>query len=319
MNRSFLPYLAAALAVLFWSHAFVSIKYCLDYGVTPFELVILRHIPAALVFFVYLAVTGKIRLLKDMLLASPGAVIIGAMTTVAAYHFPLNWGAARIPAGITSLIVGMGPVFAFLLALTFLKERSKWFRFAGTIVAFSGLYVCVRFGSGKALDLQSAYWMGILGTLLAAAMAGTNIVSIRYLSERYGAVPTTSTLVIIGTLPLLPLVSGDLVQKLPGLPWDFWVVDLFLGLGCTATAYLVWAYGLSKVEASRLSAAIYVVPVLGFVWAWVYRDEAITLWIVLGAAMVMAGVILTNWRGRREKKTRPEQQETEPRRGVVEV
>ena len=298
MNRSILPYAAGALAVLLWSHAFVSIKFCQEFGVTPFELVVLRHVPAAILYFGYLAFTGKIRLLKDMTAASPGVVIVGALSTVVAYHLPLNWGAERIPAGITSLIVGMGPVFAFLLAITFLKEQPRWLRFAGMVLAFCGLYVCVRYGSGGSFDLEGSYWLGALSVLLAAVVAGSNIVSIRYLSPKYGPVSTTSALVVLGTAPLLPFVSGDLLTRLPTFPAEFWAVDLFLGLGCTATAYLVWAYGLGQVEASRLSAFIYVVPILGLVWAWVYRDEQITLWIAIGAAMVLAGIILTNWRGR---------------------
>jgi drug/metabolite transporter (DMT)-like permease len=286
-----LPYIEAFISVLFWSHAFVSIKYCLQ-SVTPLELVLLRHFPAMLVYLTYLAVTGSLRIIPDILRESPFAVIVGALSAVVAYHLPLNWGASHIPAGTTSLIVGTGPLFAFIFATMFIGEKRTWTKFLGIVVAFGGLYVCVAHAAGK--EIAVTYWAGAASVLLGAAVAGSNIAAYRHLAQKYGAIKTTSTTIVLGTLPAFFFASPDLIRKLPDLSWQFWAVDLFLGLGCTASAYLLWSDGLSRVEASRLSAFIYLVPLMGLIWAWVYLDEPVTLWIVLGAAMIISGVAITN-------------------------
>ena len=50
-------------------------------------------------------------------------------------------------------------------------------------------------------------------------------------------------------------------------------------------------------EASRLSVFIYLVPTLGMIWGFVYLDEPITLWIILGAAMILIGVWINEQEG----------------------
>ena len=70
MNRSIRPYIYATLSVVFWSHAFVSIKYLL-HSVTPLELVIMRHIPAALAFTIYLGIKGDLKIVPKLLRAHP--------------------------------------------------------------------------------------------------------------------------------------------------------------------------------------------------------------------------------------------------------
>jgi len=276
---------------VFWSHAFVSIKYCLN-SVTPIELVILRHIPAALAFAVYLGVKGQLRVIPEIVRSHPIQVVLAALSAVAAYHFPLNWGGQYITAGAMSLIVGTGPIFTFLLASAFLREPPTWYKQVGIVLAFAGLYVCVRYAGGKAIGVE--YWVGAAVVLIAPIVAGINMTSVRYISSRQGAIRTTSSMIILGTLPMLFFITPELVDKLPDLSWQFWAVDLFLGLGCTATAYLTWAEGLRTVEASKLSVFVYLVPTLGLVWGWVYLDEPITLWIILGAAMILTGVWITN-------------------------
>ncbi len=291
MNRSIKPYLFAMTSVVLWSHAFVSIKYCLR-SVTPLELVILRHVPAALAFIIYLAMKSNLGVVPRLLRTHPVQVVLAALSAVAAYHFPLNWGGQYITAGAMSLIVGTGPIFTFLLASAFLREPPTWYKQVGIVLAFAGLYVCVRYAGGKAIGVE--YWVGAAVVLIAPIIAGVNMTSVRYISSRHGAVSTTGSMIILGTLPTLFFVSPELVHKLPTLTWDFWAVLLFLGLGCTATAYLTWAAGLRTVEASRLSVFIYLVPTLGLIWGFVYLDEPITLWIILGAAMILTGVWITN-------------------------
>ena len=73
---------------------------------------------------------------------------------------------------------------------------------------------------------------------------------------------------------------------------------LYLALGPSAAAYLLWGYGLSKIEASQ--AAVYgnLMPLFGVVAAAVFLNEQITGIHAVGGACIVAGVWTATTTGR---------------------
>jgi drug/metabolite transporter (DMT)-like permease len=63
---------------------------------------------------------------------------------------------------------------------------------------------------------------------------------------------------------------------------------LYLSLGPSAAAYLLWSYGLTHVEASQ--AAVYgnLMPLVGVVLAALLLGEAIT-WVILAGGLAIVG------------------------------
>lgn len=297
MSAQIVPaYLAVSLTILVWSHAFVAIKYCLR-SVTPWELVILRHVPAAIVFAGYWLLFDRRRQFLRMVRADGWRFLIIGLVAVSAYHGPLNFGAARIPAGTTSLIVGMAPIFTFLVAVALIGERPTWAKGAGIVLAFVGAYVCIRYGGGRHVGVTHV--VGALVAMLGTFVSSFYTVLGRRLAQKHGALNFTALTFTFGTIPLLFTITPSLVKKVPTLPWDFWAADLFLGLGCTATAHVLWNSGLRHIEATKIAAFLSILPLLGIVWGWLYLDETVTAWLLVGGVLIVAGVAITNWRGER--------------------
>ena len=291
MSRNASAYVAISAAILIWSHAFVAIKYCLR-SVTPWELVILRHVPAALVFGAYWVMYRRGDQFVRMVRADGWKFVVAGFVAVTAYHWPLNWGAARIPSGMTSLMVGMAPIFTFLVAALLIGERPTWMKGGGILLAFVGAYVCIRYGSGRDVDLTQL--IGALVAMLATFLSSFYTVLGRRLAQKYGALDFTALTFTFGTIPILFTVQPNLLAKLPALPWQFWASDLFLGLGCTGTAHVLWNSGLEQIEATQVSAFLAILPLLGIVWGWLYLGETLTAWLVLGGVMIVAGIAVTN-------------------------
>ena len=289
-------YIELLAVVVMWSHAPVLIKFCLR-SVGPWDLVVIRHIPAALAFALVLAfeasrdshVRGTIR---TMLRADWWRLTLVGLFAVAGYHFALNTGTQHIPAGTAAIIVGMVPVFTFIVASATMGERPTVGRAIGIAVAFAGVYVCVRYGGGKAVELTHV--TGALITLIAPVFAALYITFSRPLVRRHSALHATAAAIMLGTVPLLATIRPELIRALPELSMSFWAALLFLSLGCTAFAYVLWAHALRRLDATNVAASLYVIPLLGVVWGNVYLDETITRWIVAGAVMIVAGVAITN-------------------------
>jgi len=47
-------------------------------------------------------------------------------------------------------------------------------------------------------------------------------------------------------------------------------------------------------EATKVAVFLYLIPVLGIAWGWLYLDERVSWWLVAGAALVIFGVVLAN-------------------------
>lgn len=293
MSPLLLVYAEIIAVVLMWSHAPVAIKYCLQF-VDPWTLVVIRHIPVAIVFAFILGFRSDAATLKTVTRTDWWRLLIVGFFAVTGYHFSLNSGAQYVTAGTMALIVGMVPLFTLLIAAIALRERVTLTRATGIVVAFFGLYICVRYGGAKAIELTHV--VGVLITLLAPVFGSCYTVFSRPLARRHGAINATGMTFLFGTLPLLITVNPGMAAQIPTLPLGFWGALMFLSLGCTALAYVLWAHALRRLEATNVAVFIYMIPLLGLVWGWLYLGETLSIWIVLGAVLIVGGVAMANRR-----------------------
>jgi O-acetylserine/cysteine efflux transporter len=78
-----------------------------------------------------------------------------------------------------------------------------------------------------------------------------------------------------------------------------WLAAIFTTLISFVLAYLLWYRGLRVLTPSQTAVYIYLVPVFGLLAAWLVLGERPTLFLLLGGATILAGVILTNSAPRR--------------------
>ena len=60
----------------------------------------------------------------------------------------------------------------------------------------------------------------------------------------------------------------------------------------TAGAYLCFAYGIQRLQASEASVLCSIEPAFGLVFAWLLLDEGISVQKLVGAAVIVASCIL---------------------------
>lgn len=73
-----------------------------------------------------------------------------------------------------------------------------------------------------------------------------------------------------------------------------WYAIIFLGIMSSAIAYLLWYKALSAMPAAKLTVFQFLQPVIGMVASYFLVGERYTMWIVLGAVMITAGIWLVN-------------------------
>lgn len=277
-----MPFRDIALAlgvVLIWGLNFVAIKWGVD-EVSPFLLTALRYIGCALpaVFFI-----RRPKVAWQMLVAYG--------LTVGVLQFSFLFTAMRLgmPAGLASLVMQMQVFFTMGLAVLLLGDRPTPLQYGGAAIALVGL------GTIGAEHLGGAILVPLLLTLVAAFFwAISNIVT-----KRAGKIDMLAFVVwgsLVPPLPMLALSLGfegpqALVDLLSISPQAIFSV-LFIAYGSTLIGYGAWAVLLGRHKASVIAPFSLLVPVVGFIAAFIFLGEQMTALEVAGSLLIFVGLLL---------------------------
>jgi drug/metabolite transporter (DMT)-like permease len=281
------------LVAVIWGGTNPAIKHLLD-RLHPIDLFSVRVGGAALVFAALLATRGRHALPRSWRDAA-GLFALGAVG-ITVMNFAMLEGQQRIPAALASLVVTTNPIHTALIAALLGYERLSRPVIGGIALASVGFAIIVLLGTGGGARLDGGELTGMLIVAIAPfTWAFYTVLSKPYL-ERYPPIQVAGLTAIAGAAGGAPLVflSTGAATRFRALDGTDWLLALYLAGAGYVLAYTLWYRGLRVLSASQTAVYIYLVPVFGILFARVFLDEEITLFFLLGAAVILAGVVLTN-------------------------
>lgn len=279
------------LACLLWALSFIATKVALR-STPPLTVATLRLVVAALCFGLWLAIRrgrlqwGGVRWWNELFLLSLVGMGHYAVQTVG-----LQWATASN----ASLYVVTGPISIILLAAIFLRERITLKKGLGVVVAVAGVLVVMGLDTLLAFELQPQL-LGDALVLASIIMWGVFTVFGKKMTDRLGALALTGVTTIMGAIWMLPVGWFALEQRgltLGTIEPGGWIAIAFLGVGCSFLATLLYFIALQHSESQKVGVYLYTIPPMAAVLAAIYLGESIGLSLIAGAALVFAGVYLT--------------------------
>ncbi|HEK1770731.1 TPA: DMT family transporter [Pseudomonas putida] len=194
-----------------------------------------------------------------------------------------------------SVFLYTAPVFT-ALGLHFMlpSERLRLLQWLGIALAFAG--IALAFAGGLSLDqLDGRVLLGDAMAVLAGLMWGATTVVVR--ASRLSEAPATLTLfyqLMVGFVGLLlmALFSGQ-IGEVSFTPLAVGSV-LFQGLVVSFFSYLTWFWLLRQYLASNLAVFSFITPLFGVTFGVLLLDEPLSVNFVVGAVMVLGGVVLVS-------------------------
>ena len=281
-------HLSLLVVVAIWAGSFSVIKALLDDGVSASDIALLRYAIAAPGFAYILWRAGG---LPGLTRGDAVRVLAAGLLIVGGYHLLLNIGEQHTTSGIAALVVALAPALTLILAVTLGLDRIRRRHVVGLAIAFAGVAIVVAFGSGSDLSFESAKGpLIVIGAPLAFALYN---VILKPLLGRHDLLPLTAATSLVGIIGLVPFARDSTVDTVVDASAAAAARLLYLGVLATLLGYILWNVGLRGIGPTRAVSYTYAISPLAVVIGAIVLDETVTPWLVLGGALVIGGIVLT--------------------------
>jgi drug/metabolite transporter (DMT)-like permease len=200
----------------------------------------------------------------------------------------------RVPAGRGALIMALNPVGTALGMALIFHERLTRVRWLGIALALAGAVVVISRGDFPSL-FTGALGPGellLFGTVLAWVCY--TFIGRGVLARISPLATTTWAAVFGGTMLAVAALFEQPWAALAALPVQGWVSIAYIGVFGTVLAFLFFSEGVRRIGPSRTAIFINFVPVFGVTFAALFLGEPVLASMIVGGALVIGGVLLTN-------------------------
>lgn len=203
------------------------------------------------------------------------------------------WGARYIHSGLISVLFGLSPLMAGVLAAVCLGERSLTpLRLLGMVLGMLGL--AVIFIQGDSLGGEHAL-AGLLALLLAVFIYSGTLVWLKQIGDDSPPLATTVGSLTV-SLPLFGLVWLFTDGQLPAMvPPRSGAAIVYLGVFGSVIGFALYYYVIKHLEASKVALITLVTPALALWLGSVLNGESIGLRLWAGTALILSGLSVHQW------------------------
>lgn len=289
-----LVYVKLVLVTLFWGGTFIAGR--LVAQSVPFFTAAAGRFAVAVVLL--LVVSWKLegglpRLNRAQWLATAA---LGA-TGILIYNVCFFSALSRMPAGRTALFVALNPIVTALLAAVLFRERLGAVKWLGIAIALTGAATIITRGNplSAIYDIGRSIGTGELLMFTAiTAWAAYTLIGRKVLKDLSPIAATTYA----SLWGFLFLGTGSAFEigtvNWSALSWQVWFSIFYLGAFGTVIAFIWYYEGVKAIGPSRTAVFNNLVPAFGVLLAALLLGEPVLVSMVVGGALAIIGVTITN-------------------------
>jgi drug/metabolite transporter (DMT)-like permease len=298
-NKSWVPFGAALLSMIFWSFSFVWVKVVYEaYG--PLTTVLFRLLISSGLLLIFTVATRK---LQKMQAGDFKIFLLLAFFEPFLYFMGESYGLKYVSSTVASVIVATIPLFSPIAAWYFYKEKLSKINLYGLIITFLGVSLVV-------LDTSLNFTASPLGVSLEflAVLGAIGYASVlKGISHRYNTFTIITYQNLIGAVLFIPFWLGFEMKEFLQVEFDakaFWAI-IKLAIFASTFAFILFTYSVRNIGINKSNVFINVIPVFVAIIAYVVLGDQLNFHQMVGIAIVISGLFLAQIKWKRVPKGTP--------------
>ncbi|MGH8807217.1 MAG: DMT family transporter [Noviherbaspirillum sp.] len=204
---------------------------------------------------------------------------------------------ARMPAGRAALFIALNPIVTAMASAVLFRERLGAVKWLGIGIALAGAAIIITRGDplsvlhdiGQSIGVGEGLMFGAISSWAAYTIIGRSVLK--------GLSPIAAT--TYAALWGLAFLAGGAAFEFSsiewsGFDWRVWASIIYLGAFGTVIGFIWYYEGVKAIGPSRTAVFNNLVPAFGIVLASLLLGEPILVSMVVGGALAIIGVTLTN-------------------------
>lgn len=274
-----------------WGTAPVLVRVALDEGLEPLTVTAANSIIAAVAVILFLAVV------RGGVAVGPLELRIGLVMSVLSVVTPFlarNLALQHASAGFVSLTTALVPLVTavgahFVLA----DERLKAATVGGLVMGLAGVAVLVLSGDSGISEGGNPALAGAFALVSVVSVSAGAVFAKRF-AGRYSVLGVSGVQFVIGSA--VASVAALVGEGVPSNPTAVgWWSLIYLGVVGTFMPVALYYWLIRHVTVTYSTIIGYIVPFVAVIVGVLTLDEQLQPGIVLGGALILAGVVITDW------------------------
>lgn len=205
---------------------------------------------------------------------------------------PFFYGLKLTSALNTGILTSTAPLFTFVAANIFLREKIRSKTIVGALIGFSGIFIVMLDNTSSSFSISPQGDILILASTFA--FVAYEITSKR-LFKKYNFLVINFYSFLVGALSFIPFFSNELQKDT--LWMSHLTLPVILGIlfgifFSSLLGYGLWQWGLSGIDASRAGVMMYLDPVVATVASVLILGERLTPLFVVGSGFIFLGLVI---------------------------
>ena len=234
-----------------------------------------------------LRLKGKpVRKLIPIVLCSPVVYFIGETV-----------GISHTSAAESGIFLACIPVVSLIASALILKKKPTKLQVTGIGITLIGVLITVL-AAGMSASLSVVGYLFLTAAVISYALYSVFVAR----AEAFSEAEITWVMLAGGaaTFTLIALVQalaeGSLAHlvALPFSSIDFLIAVLYQGIGCSILAFFLSNVAIANIGVNRTSSFIGASTVVSILAGVLLLNETLTLWQIIGAAVIVAGIYTAN-------------------------
>ncbi len=226
-----------------------------------------------------------------------GSIVVLSLLNFALTNGLSTWGLKHITAGLGAIMGAIFPLWLVVIGI-FSGSKTPAKAIVGLLIGFAG--ICIIFYEHLQDFFNPDFRFGILISLAATWTWAFGTLYTKRKAASFNPYFSLGLQMLISGIILLVFTqlvnTPETKSAIPfaDIPWQSWAAVAYLVIFGSILSFIAYLYALQHLPTEQASIYAYINPIVAGLLGWLLFAESITLFIVIGGMVTLAGVYMVN-------------------------